>query len=147
MGGNENDGVVGSASTESARSGIGDTERRATVGCTRTNPVLASGCLPGELGVPLSSREVVVVGGEELPMDGRVFGGGSLEGGDLDNGVITPVITSLNQSDVVSRDGKASGEWSSTGSGTNDDIVVGVSVCLCFCLSADNNRPERSVNG
>ena len=143
----ENDGVMFSASTESARSGVGDTKRCAALGCTRANPILAGGCLPGELGVPLSSREIVEVGGEELPMDRRVFGCGDVETRDLDNGIIAFVVTSLDQGDLVSSNGKASGERSPTRPGTDDDIVIGIGVGLCFCLCTDNNRPELFVSG
>jgi hypothetical protein len=80
-------------------------------------------------------------------MDGRVFRGGGLESRDLDDGIIAPVVTGLNQSDLVSSNGEASSEGSSTRSGTNDDIVIGIGVSLCFCLCADDNRPAISFSG
>lgn len=86
------------------------------------------------------------MGGEELPMDRRVFGGGGLEGRDLDNGIITPVVTGFNQSDLVSCNGKASSQRSSTRTGTHDDIVIGIGISLCFCLCADDNRPGICVS-
>lgn len=122
---NSNQSVVLSATTKSSSSGVQDTLPHGAFGRVQPRVVLARGSEIRHLGVTLGLLLVGIVVDKEVPLDGVVCTGVGMQSRDLDLSVGTVILACIDEQDAVAGKSKTSCKRRTTGTRSNDNVLVG----------------------